>query len=252
MEKGAPARLRQVEINSSNFEEDHMDGRLISVAQLVNSNPNHRKLLEDFVSGDFHSRTGGSIYKHLGSNLRIYWHDHGKFIDDNGRMYNVRLDDFGEPTVLIADKTENPQFTRCFHAPTYDIYRGSWDIKMRFDFVNHPHAAIPFNTLHEAKLQRREGCDPTWPRHLESFEFDERRDSIALVKQNDGSILAQLHDSKTGEVLDLHSPNDVLAALSSLDDMAAELSALKEFYEANRRTIAEQYLGSLAASQLRD
>lgn len=194
---------------------------LLDTATVLLQNPAQRKVLEAFVSGEIHATYGGSIERSYWEDevwqSYVFWHAHGTFVSGDGSVYQVRTDDVGRPQVYVAAMDERCASLPCVQPYTYDVYRGPHGNEMRFDFVNGPHRAAPPNTLAEAGELRRAGKDPVAPGHCEGLLAPRARDSIALIKHDNGRIDGYLTDGTTGERRRLYAPTEVLATIGEIE-----------------------------------
>jgi hypothetical protein len=231
--EGVCALGEQVDYRQDEAEQAYL-ASCMEVASIVRGNPRRLDILDQFITGDIHKFKGGELAITFGNRYdakkggwvpdeKVFWHDHGSFVDKAGAMYKVRTDDEGVGQVYVSPVDERGDYIDCIHPYTYDCYIGPHSIDVRVDFVNGTHHAPPTNTITEQKLQAKDGLDVMVPRHQAGTIFDERRDSILLRKYGDGHIEGIIHDSESGEVSQLFSPNDIKAAIAMLDEMDAEL-----------------------------
>ncbi len=241
------------------IDQEYYEG-LFDVAAIMIERPRQRELLERFISGDIHREAGGAIALTFGydwneqenrsvPNTKVFWHNHGTFVDKNGAIYEARSDDAGLPQVYIAPNSPEWTVQPCIHPWTYDADSGPYDIEMRFDFINGPHRTAPQNTLEESRRLIAMGEDPVYPAHQTGIEASpelSRRDYLSLVKRGNGHIDGWLHDSETDETSRLYSPRDVLATVHELEERANERQRLEREYDEMRAQYVELRLGERA------
>ena len=232
------------EMRTDAHHETLLDEGLLDAAQYMIDHPRQREILSQFMSGEIHEKLGGSIVTQRGQNEPpiVYWHDHGTFVAPDGSIYQPRTDDYDIHRQMFMSAVDGRgSGFPCIQPYTYDGYTGPHSISMRFDFVNGKHRCAPQNTPEEAALLHREGRDPVAPRHKEWVASD--RDSLSLKKFEDGHIEGVLHDSVTNTDTKLYSPEMVMAAVSMLDDIQADIDGLTGDTARSRQQIIARYLG---------